>query len=194
MFQYDLTEPEPVASPKRPTAKLYDSDSDLSDTERMILERRRINTEYMEQIEKERQERESLLEKEFASTELDTSKDEVQEPLLIGSLDKKEEMDSKTLEELESERDALLQQVRNPDPPEIQALEVGVKNRFKLQSDSDEENLETRRKKVNKKKEKHFNGDVSLIKRLSESSTGESSPCGQVSPFNHIQHFSLCFF
>lgn len=40
---------------KPPKTKIYDSDSDLSEGEREYLERRRRNTEWMEQIEKERE-------------------------------------------------------------------------------------------------------------------------------------------
>lgn len=50
--------PLPTSTKKAALPTIYDSDSDdLSDTERILLERRRKNDEWMEQIEKERQER-----------------------------------------------------------------------------------------------------------------------------------------
>lgn len=165
---------------------MFDSDSDLSDTERLILERRRLNTEYMEQIEKERQERAPKY------TEKDKERvDEVSpEKTNRESEDKTKDVMDKTLEELEAERDALLQAVRNPEPPALMKVDEKVEkmamevhhelSKGKSYVDSDEENLEARRARK-KRKEVEVNGDVELSKRLSESSTGESSPCGQVS-------------
>ncbi|XP_023017776.2 SET domain containing 1 isoform X1 [Leptinotarsa decemlineata] len=163
---------------------LYDSDSDLSDTERLILERRRLNTEYMEQMEKERGERQPKSPERESMKDLEKGispqKMEVDEP------EAEESVMEKSLEELEAERDALLQQVRNPDPPsemdvdgQTRPSEQLIKFKARSQSDSDEENLEERRKKKAKIRS-DINGDIITVKGLSESSTGESSPCSQV--------------
>lgn len=94
----------------------------------------------------------------------------------------------KSLEELEAERDALLQQVRNPEPPTIVDVTQITKERLEdvkeklIKSDSDEETLETRKKKKTKKRQ-DLNGDVVVVKRMSESSTGGSSPNSQVGLF-----------
>lgn len=176
------TKQQPVAKPFPPD--LFDSDSDLSDTERLILERRRLNTEYMEQIEKERLERApKQSEEEESVSEASSPEKTVREP------EEKKDVMEKTLEELEAERDALLQAVRNPEPPSLMDVEEEAAktaddvqpelSKIKAHVDSDEENLEARRAK----KEKvgvEVNGDVTLAKGLSESSAGEGSPCGQV--------------
>ncbi|KAG5900058.1 hypothetical protein JTB14_016032 [Gonioctena quinquepunctata] len=177
---------KPEVSDKLPN-DLYDSDSDLSDTERILLERRRLNTEYMEQIEKERGEQQPELEQKASVKELEKGRvtpveklQKIEEPL-----EEEPMVMEKSLEELEAERDALLQQVRNPDPPA--EMDLGNSrpseelNKYKIlpQSDSDDENLEDRGKK--KAKEIiDLNGDITSIKRLSESSTGGSTPCSQV--------------
>jgi len=184
----------PFKPPKTPY-NLYDSDSDdVSDTERILLERRRKNDEWMEQIEKERKikeeeemgKRRALEEEERQKREEDERRREeacrkkrerdekrskekerkeaekkqkalereekkrlkeeakIQRspprvPEIMGEIDDDDEgklilrvwtliiyqtraetksaCEEKTLEELEAERDALLQQVRNPEPP-----------------------------------------------------------------------------
>ncbi|KAJ8913700.1 hypothetical protein NQ315_007417 [Exocentrus adspersus] len=159
---------------------LFDSDSDLSDTERLFLERRRLNTEYMEQIEKERLERMSQLEAEDMKS--DTEKDQVEDH-------QAKDVMEKTLEELEAERDALLQAVRNPEPPTLMDVDAEA-NRIDVQEelskarsqslvDSDEENLEARRMKK-EKRGLEMNGEV-------EVKEGDESPIGQVA----IEH-SYC--
>lgn len=168
---------------------LFDSDSDLSDTEHLILERRRLNTEYMEQIEKERQER--------APKQVEEDKDSISEASSPEKIhrepeEKTKDVMEKTLEELEAERDALLQAVRNPEPPSLMDVEeeeadktaeevLQELSKIKAHVDSDEENLEARRVKK-EKNGAEINGDVVLAKGLSESSAGEGSPCGQVRP------------
>lgn len=168
----DLSEKPPIA---------YDSDSDMSDTERLISERRRLNTEYMEQIEKERQElMEKILEEEKehivpeAPKETAMTEDE-------NDVEMKEVM-NKSLEELEAERDALLQQVRNPEPPSTPQILEGTKApEFELptriRAHENVDNSENRKKKTEKTAD--VNGEI--LRRTSESSTGESSPCSQVS-------------
>uniref|UniRef100_A0A9E8M5P1 [histone H3]-lysine(4) N-trimethyltransferase n=1 Tax=Colaphellus bowringi TaxID=561076 RepID=A0A9E8M5P1_9CUCU len=177
----DLSIAKKPAATEEPVKDLYDSDSDLSDTERLILERRRLNTEYMEQIEKERGQ--FYTEREFTDDAVvkDVIKQKEQATMEVEKF-----VMEKTLEELEAERDALLQQVRNPEPPsEIEVDEPVVpaedvaKLKMLSQSDSDEENLEERRKKKSKKRT-DANGDLTSAERLSESSTGGSSPSSQV--------------
>ncbi|CAH2007526.1 unnamed protein product [Acanthoscelides obtectus] len=183
-----------VSEPARkPLLDMCDSDSDLSDTERLILERRRLNTEYMEQIEKERQEEErrrvmELTEKKEDERERRSVSSE--RTISVNGDEENDEKDvmSKSLEELEAERDALLQQVRNPEPPGVMDLDDRLDRtdselQKSKQMDSDEENLEERRKKA---KKIDINGDTILSKKIMESE-GESSPCSQVT----IEH-SYC--
>lgn len=125
-------------------------------------------------IEKERQEMKLMLEEcttPSAETETPTINTEVN--------DEMKDVMSKSLEELEAERDALLRQVRNPEPPVyVEAKDREFEKPTITQTDSDEENLEVRRAKKTKV---DINGDMLRIKTMSESSTGESSPCSQVS-------------
>lgn len=166
---------------KRPSSNLYDSDSDLSDTERLILERRRLNTEYMEQIEKERQE---VLNKSLEEPKELIKSETIKTPEITddgNDIEMKDVM-SKSLEELEAERDALLQQVRNPEPPssmEISGSINAIEFELPIQTKKvDTDHLEIRKQK--KTKGLDVNGDVLRLKTTSESSTGESSPCAQV--------------
>ncbi|RZC32044.1 N-SET and/or YppG domain containing protein, partial [Asbolus verrucosus] len=143
-------------------SKIYLSDSDLSEGELEFLERRRRNTEWMEQIEKERQQRESEKPK-TPEPERDVEMADEEEKTLVESLEEK------SLEKLESEREELLRQVRNPEPPE--EAEAPAKS-------SDDENLEARR--IKKVREDH-NGALEVApSRISESSVDGSSPSSQV--------------
>ncbi|ENN77633.1 hypothetical protein D910_07611 [Dendroctonus ponderosae] len=222
-------QPLPLAiSTKAALPNVYDSDSDdLSDTERILLERRRKNDEWMEQIEKERQERKEaemgrrkvLEEEEQKVRELEEKKrvederkkqakeeqrskarerreaekrqkakekEEKQRlkeekakaacpprvPQYMGEIDDDEETlsatEEKTLEELEAERDALLQQVRNPDPPSIEEMDAESFKHHK------------------KDRLEELNGTTEFKRRLSDES-GQSSPSSQVA----IEH-SYC--
>lgn len=165
------------------SSNVYDSDSDMSDTERLISERRRLNTEYMEQIEKERQESLKQI--------MDEPKDHLssKEPKEIAVTEDEKDVEikeamNKSLEELEAERDAILQQVRNPEPPSqkvvpeaIKAPEFELPTRIKVHAGTD--NLEMKKKKNETVVD--INGEISRLKTASESSTGESSPSSQVS-------------
>lgn len=147
------------------------------------MERRRLNTEYMEQIEKERQElmREPIEEPK-------THLKRVEEPKEITLTEDEHDVEmkevmNKSLEELEAERDALLQQVRNPDPPvepKIQeatkAAVLEVPNKLKT---NDGNNLDIRRQAQQQNVE--VNGDSSRLKAALEGSREDSSPCSQVS-------------
>lgn len=158
----------------------YDSDSDMSDTERLIMERRRLNTEYMEQIEKERQElMEKILEEEKEHVIPDTPKETTTTTTTEDENDvEMKDVMNKSLEELEAERDALLQQVRNTEPPSVQQTPEATKApEFELPTRINAENAEKRKKKPEKAVD--INGEI--LRRTSESSTGESSPCSQVS-------------
>ncbi|XP_056640529.1 histone-lysine N-methyltransferase SETD1 isoform X1 [Diorhabda sublineata] len=169
-----IKKPSPETVHKK--SLIYDSDSDMSDTERMILERRRLNTEYMEQIEKEKQE---MLVKQTKDNKITTDELKLEEE---SSIEMKDVME-KSLEELEAERDALLQQVRNPEPPCItdtkdklkRVFDEVVKEKFVMSESEDETNRDKK-----KKQRMDLNGDITTVKRLSESSTGESSPSSQV--------------
>lgn len=174
----DLTDKPPV---------VYDSDSDMSDTERLISERRRLNTEYMEQIEKERQElMEKILEEQKERIVPETPKETAMTED-ENDVEMKDVM-NKSLEELEAERDALLQQVRNPEPPSVPQISEAAKvPEFEIPARiraENVDNLEMRKKKTEKIVD--VNGEI--LRRASESSTGESSPCSQVSAiiFFHI--------
>ncbi|KAL1500734.1 hypothetical protein ABEB36_006180 [Hypothenemus hampei] len=187
---------------------IYNSDSDeMSDTERILLERRRKNDEWMEQIERERKERDEAEQgrkkaieeeeerkrneqKKTVATEQKRQLKELKQKekerkgeekrlkinkqrkktkdkrprALVSYLDIDMDMDEdtkraiegKTLEELEAERDALLRQVRNPEPP--MDLDIAIKSDIK-----------------------DLNGTTDFIRRRSnEESGGESSPSSQV--------------
>lgn len=169
-------EPKPKESPK--PAKAYESD-EMSDGEREYLERRKRNTEYMEQIERERKLREPEAPKVVPKT---VPKAEVKiEP-------KEEPKEVEYTERREAEREALLSLDRNPEPPQNgqQPNEYSAINALmqlaQKKDDSDEENLEARKKK----RERAPNGAIELPKRLSESDV-ESSPLSQVA----IEH-SYC--
>lgn len=194
-FQIDSDDMVPLSkntdSLEKPPPNLYDSDSDLSDTERLILERRRLNTEYMDQIERERQE---VIQKTFVESKELLVMEKMKETAITedeNDVEMKEVM-NKSLEELEAERDALLQQVRNPEPPSVtkiseapKAPEFELPVRTKPHENIDRDNVETKKLKKGKR---DINGDVLRLKTASESSTGESSPCSQVSV-----HFSTLF-
>ncbi|XP_050503124.1 histone-lysine N-methyltransferase SETD1 isoform X1 [Diabrotica virgifera virgifera] len=173
-------------SPRKSLSYMDDSDSDLSDTERLILERRRLNTEYMEQIEKERQE---LMGQEVKHVD---SRIRIEETRVVEKREKetrvvekkeirverrrsveKDVMD-KSLEELEAERDALLQQVRNPEPPQSRHVEE-----VKIFDEKPKEKIEMvheREIDQSMKKKRDLNGDVVTVKTKPESPTGQDSP------------------
>lgn len=154
----ETPEPKKPEPKKKVYSKIYVSDSELSESELEFLERRRRNTEWMEQIEREKKEREK--------------EDEEKPPTPI---------EEKSLEKLESEREELLRQVRNPEPPEETTTEAEVEE-APVVSSSDDENLEAR---VRKKEEEH-NGVLDVPTpappRVSESSleADGSSPSSQV--------------
>lgn len=127
----ERVEVEMKPAPADRYSKIYPSDSDLSDGELEYLERRRRNTEWMEQIEKERRIREkqepAKIEKELTPVKSESEDTEM------------DDLEAKSLEKLESEREKLLEQVRNPEPPN-DLSEIQTES-------SDEENLEERRRK-----------------------------------------------
>ncbi|XP_030747354.1 histone-lysine N-methyltransferase SETD1 [Sitophilus oryzae] len=204
--------------PKSNYYSIFNSDSDESDTERILMERRRKNDEWMEQIEKERQERKAaqMTEKidkidivedttnqdvvkerepfpsKFGKEEIDDSEkysnekiseepftrlDDDSERIDAEDEETKSAIEERSLEELEAERDALLQQVRNPEPP----LEL-----TDLDDDSNKINEKISKKANEKLQIKDVNGTTDFKRRLSETS-GESSPSSQVA----IEH-SYC--
>ncbi|KAK4878406.1 hypothetical protein RN001_010912 [Aquatica leii] len=138
------------------------SEADVSDEERKYLERRKRNTEYMEQIEKERQ-----------SLELPEST----KPFVERA---HSEIEKRYQDEIEIQKEMLLSMNRNPEAPSEDA-----KEEIKTETSSDEENLEDRRKKA-MEKSKSVNG-TSVNRTLSESSDGGSTPKSQVT----IEH-SYC--
>lgn len=150
--------------------KYLDSDQDMSDEERKYLERRKRNTEYMEQIEKERMERESR----------ERSKNMRISPV-------KEEENLTTTNSLKDTQNFVQTDIDNklmycnPEPPDdVQSEPVTYKSLEKNQSSSDEENLEIRRKKALKESQIP-NGTFENAVGLSESSDGGSStPKSQV--------------
>ncbi|CAH1134174.1 unnamed protein product [Ceutorhynchus assimilis] len=224
------------STPKNNFDNIYDSDSDdHSETERILLERRRKNDEWMEQIEKERQERDQAeRDKRLVQQEEDKKRREHEEqrkeddrrkkqekererqekrekekarkeaekikkakekeererrkaekakamlesppriPEYMGEIDDDdeetksaiEEIEEKTLEELEAERDALLRQVRNPEPPD--------------------EDMELDQIKM---KDRALNGMTDFKRRLSTGS-GQNSSCSQVA-LDHSYCLSL---
>ncbi|XP_060534419.1 histone-lysine N-methyltransferase SETD1 isoform X2 [Cylas formicarius] len=165
---------EPSKRPKNNFYSIYDSDSDESDTERILLERRRKNTEWMEQIEKERQETEARRRQERAEKEerertpTPPSQKATHGDVDVDDEETKSAIEEKTLEELEAERDALLRQVRNPEPP---SNEMDVDDdRPRHVTAEDDDAVE----------QKDVNGAVDAVaKGLSEGSR-ESSPSSQV--------------
>lgn len=172
---------KPVGSTEKPPSNLYDSDSDMSDTERLILERRRLNTEYMEQIEKERQEMQKVQ---------DERKDvpEKKRPQATSTIKDKSDVEmkdamGKSLEELEAERDALLQQVRNPDPPGVAAKSESAKVPTKAKSYEKTAGADVESRKANK--DAHMDVDVEAL-------TGERSPC-QVSVTKSVCWLGLSY-
>lgn len=157
-------------------------DDDLSDDEREYLERRRRNTEYMEQIERERKEREQM---EAAAKKLHTPSVEKEiESLTLpktpGEPDRvQEDDDFKIIEQIENERDALLKLDRNPEPPcddllekENSAIDVLTKLAVRAHTSSDEENFE-----LKQKRQEAVNGMTEVLQR---SESEDSSPKSQV--------------
>lgn len=134
----------------------------------------------MEQIEKQRQEMIVKLldeQKDVLTSVEPKEKSETEEERNIEIKD----VMNKSLEELEAERDAILQQVRNPDPPSvIRNSEITKSNELDFSRNKKIDDISEIKKQ---KKNKNFdvNGDVLRLKTPSESSTGESSPCSQVS-------------
>lgn len=180
----EITDEEPrKETPKKPEMKMYDSD-EMSEGEREYLERRKRNTEYMEQIERERKQRE-------------VQEDVPKEPAIIIKEEKKvvvveerrtEVEEQKYLERREAEREALLSLDRNPEPPMQENGEYSAINALmqlaSTKESSDEESLEVRKKKH---MDNTVNGAIEPPKRVSESSDGSSSPRSQVT----IEH-SYC--
>lgn len=170
----------PETTKKVVSSNLYDSDSDVSDTERLISERRRLNTEYMEQIEKERQEMQKILEDQPERS----TKEETKEKITTeDESDVEMKVMGKSLEELEAERDALLQQVRNPEPPSVVEIPEAIKApefEFPSRNKSQEimDVLDIKKRKNDKAND--VNGELTRLKTVSESSTEASSPHSQV--------------
>ncbi|KAF7283644.1 hypothetical protein GWI33_023282 [Rhynchophorus ferrugineus] len=193
----------PVEKSKSNYYNIFDSDSDASDTERILMERRRKNDEWMEQIEKERQERVAAQSGEVIEPEerirkqekRDSNRDDKDREKSTNKIHKEDKLfkdivkiqdddeetksaiEEKTLEELEAERDALLQQVRNPEPP-MEPLDLGSDTKIKGKT--------IKKKTTEKISSKDINGTTDFKRRLSETS-GESSPSSQVA----IEH-SYC--
>ncbi|CAH0549275.1 unnamed protein product [Brassicogethes aeneus] len=177
----------PVAPSDSKYSKIFDSDSDMSDGEREYLEnleRRRKNTEWMEQIEREQKERQKLIgePKSTTSTKEVAQLRPITPEIRAKAADWSESEELRgldtSLEELEAKRDEILKEVRNPDPPKKKEKKHKKEKKVESRrhSDSDEETLEARMQKK-KTTVDDFNGK---IPRLSESSTGESSPSSQV--------------
>ncbi|KAL3271157.1 hypothetical protein HHI36_021655 [Cryptolaemus montrouzieri] len=188
---------EPESPPKKVTppadtsktrySTIFDSDSSLSETELEYMERRRKNTEWMEQIEREKAEREGRLtetKKDDSVSEMET---EAEKSDYVEKLIKE-----KTLEEMEAERDALLQAIRNPDPPSVQGsskptsissspvqpLVSKMRDKEARLQSSDEELSTLDKNDLAPKKD--LNGALERIKRLSESDGEASSSHSQV--------------
>ncbi|GJQ80667.1 hypothetical protein Trydic_g9251 [Trypoxylus dichotomus] len=157
--------------------RYLDSDSDMSEGEREYLERRRRNTEWMEQIERERLEREQSI------------KEQEKSPSPKRDIVEKEPPEDVAVSQLEEPAPPLtaIQEVKPP-PPEKppstmlpQVTKIGVS--------SDEETVEAKNR-ANRTIEMEFeeiNGAIERVKRLSECSTDGSSPKSQVA----IEH-SYC--
>lgn len=141
------------------------SEEDMSDEERKYLERRKRNTEYMEQIEKER-----LASEREAPTE--------------SRLNRSSVLEKQYQDQLELEKEMFLSANRNPEAPVNINLPKELDS--KTTESSDEENLEERRKKAIEKS-KSLNGSLQKSISLSESSDGGSTPKSQVA----IEH-SYC--
>lgn len=115
-------EEDEVVPPKIPKLDLanarkrqreHDSDSSLSETELEYLEKRRRNTEWMEQIERERAEREERERIEVKVVEDDSiNMDDSETRSATEDLN-----EDKSLEEMEADRESLLKAIRNPEPP-----------------------------------------------------------------------------
>ncbi|XP_068901901.1 histone-lysine N-methyltransferase SETD1 isoform X4 [Tenebrio molitor] len=164
---------KPDSKPANRYSKIYLSDSDLSEGEMEFLERRRRNTEWMEQIEKERQQRDKEEVPKKAAPPI------VEDVEMVEVKMEEESLEEKSLEKLESEREELLRQVRNPEPPDEVTTEA---DEAPAQSSSDDENLEARRRKKEEVR-KDRNGALDVVPiRLSESSADAdgSSPSSQV--------------
>ncbi|XP_045466894.1 histone-lysine N-methyltransferase SETD1 [Harmonia axyridis] len=175
--------PEPVSElaspegnpPKKPKLEISrkrplhnDSDSSLSETELEYLERRRRNTEWMEQIEREREEKAKVEEK------VDKN-DGVFAEVAAPKADIKTTVENKSLVEMEAVRDALLQAIRNPEPPTLAALDSSVtsSNIPDKELHSDGEALTSDKKENIFKKD--LNGTLARVRKLSESDDEASS-------------------
>ncbi|KAK5638575.1 hypothetical protein RI129_012870 [Pyrocoelia pectoralis] len=160
-----------------PDRAILTSEEDMSDEERKYLERRKRNTEYMEQIEKERLTRESE----------ETSVSSVT-PSLDSRINISVDFEKQYQDQLELEKEMYLSANRNPEAPTgIHLLkEQDSKVAERGQTSSDEENLEERRKKAIEKS-KSLNGSLQKSVSLSDSSDGDSTPKSQVT----IEH-SYC--
>ncbi|KAF5301069.1 hypothetical protein FQA39_LY10888 [Lamprigera yunnana] len=166
LVSQEITERLQNASVDLGAAEVLSGDDDISDEERKYLERRKRNTEYMEQIEKERQVRENwkITEECLTYTEIDKSYQD----------------------QIELEKEKLLSLNRNPEAPMPDINKDETKLLEKTEPSSDEENLEDRRKKEIKKS-KSLNGTLQMARSVSESSDGGSTPKSQV-----IMEHSYC--
>ncbi|KAK9876347.1 hypothetical protein WA026_012656 [Henosepilachna vigintioctopunctata] len=178
-----------IESSNKQYSMIMDSDSSLSETEMEYLERRRKNTEWMDQIERERAEREERLMEKLDIENV--KKKTLSEMKIEKSSYVDNQVHEKSLEEMEAERDALLQAIRNPDPPIIEdlgrppiiqtspvraALMKPKLNDSKVMSSSDDEMSD----KMNTMSKKDHNGAIESSKRLSESDGEASSSHSQV--------------
>lgn len=153
-----------VKKPKSTLDKMLDSDSDLSDDEKDYLERRRRNTEWMMQIEMERQEIEKK--KENVETVKEAKmKEEVKVAIKEDEDKKSEDMESAAIETL---------------------MSLATKKEEKLQSKSSDDELSLDQRKRNNKRNITNNGELERVKSLSECSS-VSTPGSQVA----IEH-SYC--
>lgn len=180
--------PSPKPELKKPG---FESD-EISDEEKEYLEtleRRKRNTEWMEQIDRERKQRDQEISEKDA--QIKPPKQEIKEEIKMEIEEKLERIEpNKDLERKEAEREALLCLDRNPEPPQEtkESKEYSAINALmqlaQCKESSDEESLEVRKHKVEKTAP---NGVIEPPKRLSESSDGSSSPRSQVT----IEH-SYC--
>lgn len=155
--------------------KYLDSDSDMSEGEREYLERRRRNTEWMEQIERERLEREQSLKRQKSPSPMRNIEESSKEVAV-----KKMEEPTPALPPLPPSTALTDGSAVKPPPPE-ESPTAKLPQVTKILPVVDDGVLDA--KKLNKVVDMELedvNGAIERVQRLSECSTDGSSPKSQV--------------
>ncbi|KRT81143.1 RNA binding protein [Oryctes borbonicus] len=156
--------------------RYLDSDSDMSEGEREYLERRRKNTEWMEQIERERLEREQSLKSSQKSPS--PKRDIVEEESHVKDSVSKVEEVPPPLPPLIAVQE--VNQVKPPPPEETPTAKLPQVTKIGISSDEEALDVKNKANKVVDMELEDINGAIERVNRLSECSTDGSSPKSQV--------------